>query len=29
VIYLYFDQLAARLRGRHHAGSPAIGEAAL
>jgi multidrug efflux pump len=29
VIYLYFDRLAARLRGRHHAGSPAIGEAAL
>src|SRR5580692_1550134 len=29
VIYLYFDRLAARLRGRRDVGSPAIGGAAL
>jgi multidrug efflux pump len=29
VIYLYFDRLAARLRGRRHAGAQAIGGAAL
>ena len=29
VIYLYFDRLAERLRGRHHAARPAIGGPAL
>ena len=29
VIYLYFDRLAERLRGRRHTGAPAVGGAAL